>query len=173
VTESKTWLITGSSRGLGRASARAAARSRSSRRRDSPQSAPTQRSCQQVRRPGAGSCAGCYERSDRPGTLSRRQLRRLAAWMCLSTTPAMAMYAPWKTPRSPSFRAQIETNLFGVIIMTKAALPYFRERTRRAHHPDTSIAGRIGPSGAHRTQRQSWRRGLLGITATKKWDLWA
>jgi len=33
------------------------------------------------------------------------------------------------------FRAQIETNLFGVIIMTKAALPYFRERPRRAHHP--------------------------------------
>ena len=26
------------------------------------------------------------------------------------------------------FRAQIETNLFGVIIMTKAVLPYFRER---------------------------------------------
>src|SRR5580704_13728499 len=26
------------------------------------------------------------------------------------------------------FRAQIETNLFGVIIVTKAVLPYFRER---------------------------------------------
>src|SRR5258706_2556284 len=45
------------------------------------------------------------------------------------------------------FRAQIETNLFGVIIMTKAALPYFRER--RAGHiiQVTSIAGRIGPIG--------------------------
>ena len=30
------------------------------------------------------------------------------------------------------FRAQVETNLFGVIIMTKAVLPYFRER--RAGH---------------------------------------
>src|SRR5260370_40304033 len=42
------------------------------------------------------------------------------------------------------FRAQIETNLFGVIIMTKAVLPYFRER--RAGHiiQVTSIAGRIG-----------------------------
>src|SRR6266481_9660205 len=30
------------------------------------------------------------------------------------------------------FRAQIETNLLGVIIMTKAVLPYFRER--RAGH---------------------------------------
>src|SRR6266478_5495618 len=35
------------------------------------------------------------------------------------------------------FRAQIETNLFGVIIMTKAVLPYFRERR----------AGHIGPAG--------------------------
>jgi NAD(P)-dependent dehydrogenase (short-subunit alcohol dehydrogenase family) len=45
------------------------------------------------------------------------------------------------------FRAQIETNLFGVIIMTKAVLPYFRER--RAGHiiQVTSIAGRLGPVG--------------------------
>jgi NAD(P)-dependent dehydrogenase (short-subunit alcohol dehydrogenase family) len=45
------------------------------------------------------------------------------------------------------FRAQIETNLFGVIIMTKAVLPYFRER--RAGHiiQITSIAGRVGPIG--------------------------
>src|ERR1700748_260561 len=32
------------------------------------------------------------------------------------------------TPMS-DFRAQIETNLFGTIIVTKAALPFFRERT--------------------------------------------
>src|SRR3984893_4443800 len=45
------------------------------------------------------------------------------------------------------FRAQIETNLFGVIVMTKAVLPYFRER--RAGHiiQITSIAGRVGPAG--------------------------
>jgi NAD(P)-dependent dehydrogenase (short-subunit alcohol dehydrogenase family) len=45
------------------------------------------------------------------------------------------------------FRAQIETNLFGVIIVTKAVLPYFREQ--RAGHiiQVTSIAGRIGPAG--------------------------
>src|SRR5258705_3150546 len=45
------------------------------------------------------------------------------------------------------FRAQIETNLFGVIIVTKAVLPYFRER--RAGHiiQVTSIGGRIGPIG--------------------------
>jgi NAD(P)-dependent dehydrogenase (short-subunit alcohol dehydrogenase family) len=45
------------------------------------------------------------------------------------------------------FRAQIETNLFGVIIMTKTVLPYFRER--RAGHiiQISSIGGRVGPPG--------------------------
>ena len=45
------------------------------------------------------------------------------------------------------FRAQIETNLFGVIIMTKAALPHFRERKAGHIIQVTSIAGRIGPVG--------------------------
>jgi len=45
------------------------------------------------------------------------------------------------------FRAQIETNLFGVIIMTKTVLPYFRERKAGHIIQVTSIAGRIGPAG--------------------------
>jgi NAD(P)-dependent dehydrogenase (short-subunit alcohol dehydrogenase family) len=45
------------------------------------------------------------------------------------------------------FRSQIETNLFGVIIMTKAVLPYFRERKAGHIVQVTSIAGRIGPAG--------------------------
>ena len=45
------------------------------------------------------------------------------------------------------FRAQIETNLFGVINVTKAAIPVMRER--RAGHiiQLSSIGGRIGPVG--------------------------
>src|SRR5258706_5681568 len=56
------------------------------------------------------------------------------------------------------FRPQIETNLFGVIIMTKAVLHYFRER--RAGHiiQVTSIAGRIGPAG-----RAPYAAGKFGV----------
>jgi NAD(P)-dependent dehydrogenase (short-subunit alcohol dehydrogenase family) len=56
-------------------------------------------------------------------------------------------FCPVEDTPLADFRAQIETNLFGVIIMTKAVLPYFRER--RAGHiiQVTSIAGRIGPAG--------------------------
>jgi NAD(P)-dependent dehydrogenase (short-subunit alcohol dehydrogenase family) len=55
--------------------------------------------------------------------------------------------APVEDTTLDEFRAQIETNLFGVIILTKAVLPYFRER--RAGHivQITSIGGRIGPVG--------------------------
>jgi NAD(P)-dependent dehydrogenase (short-subunit alcohol dehydrogenase family) len=45
------------------------------------------------------------------------------------------------------FRAQIETNLFGVIIMTKAVLPYFRERGSGRIIQISSIGGRVGPTG--------------------------
>ena len=44
-------------------------------------------------------------------------------------------------------RAQIETNLFGVIIMTKAVLPYFRERASGHVIQISSIGGRVGPTG--------------------------
>src|SRR5438270_7273707 len=49
--------------------------------------------------------------------------------------------------RLADFRAQIETNLFGVIIMTKAVLPYFRERKAGHIIQVTSISGRVGPAG--------------------------
>src|SRR5258708_33113926 len=45
------------------------------------------------------------------------------------------------------FRAQIETNLFGVIIMTKAVLPYFRERRAGHFIQISSIGGRVGQPG--------------------------
>ena len=45
------------------------------------------------------------------------------------------------------FRAQLETNLFGVIIMTKAVLPYFRERRAGHFIQISSIGGRVGPPG--------------------------
>jgi NAD(P)-dependent dehydrogenase (short-subunit alcohol dehydrogenase family) len=44
------------------------------------------------------------------------------------------------------FRAQIETNLFGVIIMTKAVLPYFRRRASGHIIQISSIGGRVGPA---------------------------
>ncbi|CDM55947.1 MULTISPECIES: oxidoreductase [Rhizobium] len=45
------------------------------------------------------------------------------------------------------FRAQIETNLFGTIIVTKAALPIMREQGFGHIIQFSSVGGRIGPAG--------------------------
>src|ERR1700719_2957797 len=50
------------------------------------------------------------------------------------------------TPLS-EFRAQIETNLFGTIIVTKAALRYFREKNAGRFIQFSSVGGRNGPQG--------------------------
>jgi NAD(P)-dependent dehydrogenase (short-subunit alcohol dehydrogenase family) len=44
-------------------------------------------------------------------------------------------------------RAQIETNLFGAIIVTKAAIPVFREQRSGRFFQVSSIGGRVGATG--------------------------
>jgi NAD(P)-dependent dehydrogenase (short-subunit alcohol dehydrogenase family) len=142
----KTWLITGSSRGLGRAFSEAAL--------------------------SAGDHVAATARKIEDLDALRQQFGRLVLPLALDVTnEAQAKEAVETTIRTfgdlnvlvnnagygnlapvedttlDEFRAQIETNLFGVIILTKAVLPYFRER--RAGHivQITSIGGRIGPVG--------------------------
>ncbi|MDB5276559.1 MAG: putative short-chain dehydrogenase protein [Ferruginibacter sp.] len=45
------------------------------------------------------------------------------------------------------FRAEIETNLFGTIIVTKAALPFMRKQRSGHIIQFSSVGGRIGPIG--------------------------
>jgi NAD(P)-dependent dehydrogenase (short-subunit alcohol dehydrogenase family) len=59
------------------------------------------------------------------------------------------------TPIS-DFRAQIETNLFGTIIVTKAVLPYFRERKAGQFIQFSSMGGRIGPPGRGPYSAAKW-----------------
>src|ERR1700688_3815995 len=59
------------------------------------------------------------------------------------------------TPLS-AFRAQIETNLFGTIIVTKAALRYFREKKAGQFIQFSSVGGRIGPPGRGPYSAAKW-----------------
>src|SRR5258708_19311565 len=59
------------------------------------------------------------------------------------------------TPLS-EFRAQIETNLFGTIIVTKAALKYFREQKAGQFIQFSSVGGRIGPPGRGPYSAAKW-----------------
>jgi len=55
--------------------------------------------------------------------------------------------APIEDTSIEEFRAQIETNLFGTIIMTKAAIRLFREQRRGHFFQISSIGGRAGATG--------------------------
>jgi NAD(P)-dependent dehydrogenase (short-subunit alcohol dehydrogenase family) len=72
--------------------------------------------------------------------------------------------APIEDTTVQEFRAQIETNLFGVIIVTKAVLPYFREQRAGHIFQITSIAGRLGPIGRAPYAAAKW--GVEGFSET-------
>jgi NAD(P)-dependent dehydrogenase (short-subunit alcohol dehydrogenase family) len=54
------------------------------------------------------------------------------------------------------FRAQIETNLFGTIIMTKAAIPIMREQRRGHIIQFSSVGGRVGAPGRAPYSAAKW-----------------
>jgi NAD(P)-dependent dehydrogenase (short-subunit alcohol dehydrogenase family) len=54
------------------------------------------------------------------------------------------------------FRAQIETNLFGVINVTKAAIPLMREQRSGHIIQISSIGGRVGPPGGGAYSAAKW-----------------
>jgi len=55
-----------------------------------------------------------------------------------------------------SFRRQIETNLFGTIIMTKAAIPHMRERRQGHIVQFSSVGGRRGAPGRSAYSAAKW-----------------
>jgi NAD(P)-dependent dehydrogenase (short-subunit alcohol dehydrogenase family) len=65
------------------------------------------------------------------------------------------------------FRAQIETNLFRTIIVTKAALPYFREKKSGHFVQFSSMGGRIGPPGRGPYSAAKWGSKILGSAVAR------
>jgi NAD(P)-dependent dehydrogenase (short-subunit alcohol dehydrogenase family) len=143
---SKTWLITGSSRGLGRAFSEAALSAgdnvAATARKIEDLDALKQQFGKQVL-PLALDVTSEAQAKEAVETT----IRTFGELNVLVNNAGYGNLAPVEDTTLDEFRAQIETNLFGVIILTKAILPYFRER--RAGHivQITSIGGRIGPVG--------------------------
>src|ERR1700751_5443034 len=160
---SQVWLIRGSSRGLGRAFAEAVLASGF-------QVAATARNTEDL-----------AELKDKYGDLvlplsldvtSETQaheavqatIRTFGKLDVLVNNAGYGNVAPIEDTTLEDFRAQIETNLFGVIILTKAVLPYFRERGSGHIMQVTSIAGRIGPIGRAPYAAAKW--GVEGFSET-------
>jgi NAD(P)-dependent dehydrogenase (short-subunit alcohol dehydrogenase family) len=142
----KVWLITGSSRGLGRALAEAvlaAGDKLVATARNPEQLADlVERHGDQVRtvaldvtnEQAAAHAVG----------LATKAFGRLDV---LANNAGYGNISPIEDTSLDEFRAQIETNLFGVINVTKAALPLMREQGAGHILQFSSVGGRIGPVG--------------------------
>jgi NAD(P)-dependent dehydrogenase (short-subunit alcohol dehydrogenase family) len=143
---SKVWLITGSSRGLGRAFTKAVLEA-------GDRVVATARKPEQL-----ADLQAAYGGNIRAFALDvtheaqakkafETAISSFGSLDVLVNNAGFGNVSPVEDTSLADFRSQIETNLFGVIIMTKAVLPYFRERKAGHIVQVTSIAGRIGPAG--------------------------
>jgi NAD(P)-dependent dehydrogenase (short-subunit alcohol dehydrogenase family) len=152
---SKTWLITGSSRGLGHALARAVLE-----RGD--------RLVATARRPERLKDLA-EEYGDRVRTVALDVTDAAAAREAVDLTvrefggldvlvnnAGYADSAPIEETSEEDFRAQLETNLFGVVNLTRAALPVLRAQRSGHILQISSIGGRVGGTpgmGAYQTAK--------------------
>lgn len=151
----RTWLVTGSSRGIGRAISEAvlAAGDRLvATARD------TSRLADLVERHGSRVLPVPLDVTDE-GAVARAMERALAAFGRIDVVVNNAGYgdlAPIEDTPLAEFRRQIETNLFGTIIVTKAALPILRRQGGGHFLQFSSVGGRIGSVGRAPYSAAKW-----------------
>jgi NAD(P)-dependent dehydrogenase (short-subunit alcohol dehydrogenase family) len=152
---SRTWLITGSSRGLGRELAKAVLES-------GDRVVATARTPQQlddlVQKYGDNVRAVALDVTD--AEAARRAVQtavdEFGGLDVVANNAGYANSAPIEETEEADFRAQIETNLFGVVNVTKAALPLFRKQRSGHFLQFSSIGGRAGGTpgmGAYQTAK--------------------
>jgi NAD(P)-dependent dehydrogenase (short-subunit alcohol dehydrogenase family) len=160
---SKVWLITGCSRGLGRAFAGAVLEAGhklvATAREPAAIAEFRDRYGDQVRvmaldvtDPGAAEGA------------VRTAVESFGRLDVLVNNAGYGNLAPVEDTTLDEFRRQIETNLFGVIYLTKAALPVMRSQGAGHIFQITSIGGRIGPVGRAPYAAAKW--GVEGFSET-------
>jgi len=143
---SKVWLITGASRGLGRSFTQEALKA-------GHRVVATARNAEPLAE--VASKFGESVRTVPLDVTNEAQAKNaveaaIETFGCVDVLVNNAGYGnvyPVEDTSLADFRAQIETNLFGVIIMTKAVLPHFRERASGHIIQISSIGGRVGPVG--------------------------
>lgn len=142
----KTWLITGGSRGLGRALCDvvlAAGHNAvvTARRAEELQEFTVRFGAQVIARP--------LDVTDYRAAVAAAELavERFGRLDVVANVAGYGNLAPIEDTSIDDFRAQIETNLYGVIHLAKAAIPIMR--SQRAGHIITfsSVGGRIGSTG--------------------------
>jgi NAD(P)-dependent dehydrogenase (short-subunit alcohol dehydrogenase family) len=154
----RVWLLTGASRGLGRAIAETilAAGDRLVAGARDPQTLDDLASrypetlrvaALEVTDPGAGEAAVQIA---------------LDAWGRLDVLVNNAGYGhmmPFEQMGSEDFRAQMETNFFGVVNLTRAVVPVMRQQRSGHIFQVSSVGGRVGHPGLSAYQAAKWAVG--------------
>jgi NAD(P)-dependent dehydrogenase (short-subunit alcohol dehydrogenase family) len=152
---SKVWLITGSSRGIGRSLAQAVLAA-------GHKLVATARKPEQladlVQKYGERVRAVALDVADAAAARSAIQ-EAISAFGRLDVVVNNAGYgnlASVEDVTDEDFRAQIDTNFFGVVNVTKAALPIMREQGSGHIIQISSIGGRAGSPGLSAYQSAKW-----------------
>jgi NAD(P)-dependent dehydrogenase (short-subunit alcohol dehydrogenase family) len=152
---SKVWLITGSSRGLGRALAEAVLAAGT--KLVATARNPAQLADLVERYPDQVRTVALDVTDDRAADNAIQAA--VNAFGRLDVLVNNAGYGDVSSIEDTSladFRAQIETNLFGVIIVTKAAIPLMREQGAGYIVQLSSIGGRVGAVGRAPYSAAKW-----------------
>ncbi|WP_037855685.1 SDR family NAD(P)-dependent oxidoreductase [Streptomyces sp. NRRL S-340] len=164
---SRTWLVTGSSRGLGRAVAEAVLKAGDNLVATARRTAPLT------------DLADEYGDKVRLVTLdvtdteaSRRAVRAAVdAFGRLDVVVNNAGYADMaaiEDMTDEAFRAQIDANLYGVVNVTRAALPVLRAQGRGHIIQISSVGGRVGGPGLGAYQAAKWAVGGFSEVLAKE-----
>ncbi|WP_410785473.1 oxidoreductase [Kribbella sp. C-35] len=152
---SKIWLVTGSSRGLGRALTEAVLAA-------GDRVVGTARKPEQlddlVTKYGDQLRAVALDVTDADAARAavRTAVEEFGGLDVVANNAGYANSASIEEMADDDFRAQVETNLFGVVNVTKAALPVFREQRGGHFLQFSSIGGRAGGTpgmGAYQTAK--------------------
>lgn len=151
----RTWLVTGGSRGFGRALCEAVMRSGDNlvaTARDI-----SQLSSLQGMGPGTLVTAplDVTNESQASGAVERA-LQAFGQLDVLVNNAGYGNVGSVEDTSLASFRQQIETNLFGTIIMTKAVVPHMRERRSGHIIQFSSVGGRLGAPGRAPYSTAKW-----------------
>lgn len=152
---SKTWLITGASRGLGRALAEAVLESGDRLLATAREPASLQPLQQQY---GAAVLTAPLDVTDPAAAQAAIQsaVDHFGGVDVLVNNAGYGDIGSVEDTSLEDFRRQIEANLFGTIIVTKAAIPVMREQRRGHIIQFSSVGGRVGAPGRAAYSAAKW-----------------
>ena len=151
----RTWLVTGGSRGFGRALCESILESGDdllATARD-----PDQLASLADDRPGRLATARLDVTSEAEAKAAvAAAIQRFGRLDVLVNNAGYGDIGSVEDSSIESFRRQIETNLFGTIIMTKAVIPHMRERRSGHIVQFSSVGGRLGAAGRAPYSAAKW-----------------